>query len=62
VATLGQELAIALRQVNALFSDAGDLSDGARARRSRLFFFGQKLKAALQDLWRDPAIDIFDIA
>ncbi|KAG6849921.1 hypothetical protein H0H93_003632 [Arthromyces matolae] len=59
-ATLGQELATALSQVNAWMDpncdDELNLKD-----HTKLEHFGQKVKSALRSVWKEPATDVFDI-
>jgi cohesin loading factor subunit SCC2 len=58
---LGQELAIALRQVNSWITDPEGDEDLNLKDQSKLRQFGQKIKAALRDVWKEPAADVFDI-
>ncbi|KAJ7081353.1 hypothetical protein B0H15DRAFT_924231 [Mycena belliarum] len=60
-ASLGQELAIALDRVNLLISHPEDDEDLNIRDESKLLPFGQKIKAALHNVWKDQARDVFDI-
>ncbi|THH14012.1 hypothetical protein EW146_g6273 [Bondarzewia mesenterica] len=60
----GQELAIVLKQCNAALSngdDDGDDLDLIKADQPKMIQFGKKVKAALRDVWKDAATDVFDI-
>ncbi|KAJ6620718.1 hypothetical protein B0H10DRAFT_1911606 [Mycena sp. CBHHK59/15] len=60
-ATLGQELALALERVNVLVTHPENDDDLNIKEESRLQPFGQKIKTALQTVWKDQARDVFDI-
>lgn len=60
-ATLGQELAIALDRVNLWISHPEDDDDLNIKEPSKLLPFGQKIKTALHNVWKDQARDVFDI-
>ncbi|KAK2465765.1 hypothetical protein APHAL10511_002309 [Amanita phalloides] len=60
-ATFGQELASALRQVNGSITDPDHDEDLNLKDRDKLIEFGNKLKSALREVWKDPGTDIFDI-
>ncbi|KAG6853818.1 hypothetical protein C0991_001064 [Blastosporella zonata] len=60
-ATLGQELAAALKQINTWIEDPNGDDDLNLKDQSKLAPFGQRLKSALRDVWKDPATDVFDI-
>ncbi|RXW23420.1 hypothetical protein EST38_g2453 [Candolleomyces aberdarensis] len=64
-ATLCQELATALRQVNIAIEhpddDDEDLNLRERKDQKKVLAFGEKLKVALREVWKDPATDVFDI-
>ncbi|KAG6831056.1 hypothetical protein H0H87_006298, partial [Tephrocybe sp. NHM501043] len=61
-ATLGQELAAALKQINNWIADPEGDDDLNLKDHSKLEPFGQRLKIALRDVWKDSATDVFDIA
>ncbi|KAI5117240.1 hypothetical protein M0805_001558 [Coniferiporia weirii] len=57
----GQELAIALSQLNAVVSNSDDeLPPGVR--KNTFLVFGEKMKNALQGVWSDAPTDVFDNA
>ncbi|KAF5374102.1 hypothetical protein D9615_008832 [Tricholomella constricta] len=60
-ATLGLELAAALRQVNSWITDPDGDEDMNLKDESKLEPFGQRVKSALRDVWKEPATDVFDI-
>ncbi|KAF4617468.1 hypothetical protein D9613_005695 [Agrocybe pediades] len=63
-ATLGQELAAALKQVHGWLEqpdDSDDLNLKDEKDNSKLEAFGQRLKVALREVWKDPSSDVFDI-
>ena len=60
-ATLGQELASALRQVDGWISNPENDDDLNIKDESKLQAFGQRLKKALLEVWKDPTSDVFDI-
>ena len=60
-ATLGQELASALKQVNAWIDQSEDDDDLNIKDESKTLAFGQKIKTALREVWKDPSNDVFDI-
>lgn len=60
-ATLGQELAAALKQLNAWVSHPEQDDDSDPKDHGKLLLFGNKVKAALRDVWKDPGTDVFDI-
>ncbi|KAJ7175276.1 sister chromatid cohesion C-terminus-domain-containing protein, partial [Mycena filopes] len=60
-ATLGQELAIALDRVNLQISHPEDDEDLNIRDESKLLPFGQKIKSALHNVWKEQARDVFDI-
>jgi len=60
-ATLGQELATALKQIDTWISDPDADEDMNLKDSSRLLPFGTKIKTALRDVWKDPSTDVFDI-
>lgn len=60
-ATLGQELAAALKQVNTWISDPDADEDLNLKDASQLLAFGTRIKTTLRDVWKDPATDVFDI-
>ncbi|PPQ86325.1 hypothetical protein CVT25_005626 [Psilocybe cyanescens] len=60
-ATLGQELAAALKQVHR-WLDNPDADDDLNIKdQTKLEAFGQRLKLALREVWNDPSSDVFDI-
>lgn len=66
-ATLCQELAICVKQLDHKLDDTGDDDDEMNLKskngkdQAKLLAFGQKLKAALRAVWKDPSTDVFDI-
>lgn len=62
--TLAQELAQSLKQINGKLEDTDDEdSDDKNGQdTNKIRQFGLKLKNALQDIWKDPSADVFDIA
>lgn len=60
-ATLGQELAVALKQVNVWIDDPDRDEDLNLKDSPTLLTFGKKIKASLRDVWKDPSTDVFDI-
>jgi cohesin loading factor subunit SCC2 len=60
-ATFGQELGSALKQVNASITDPDHDEDLNLKDQSKLIEFGNKLKVALREVWKDPGTDVFDI-
>ncbi|TFK39055.1 hypothetical protein BDQ12DRAFT_682942 [Crucibulum laeve] len=60
-ATLGQELAAALRQVNAWIDDPDADDDLNIKDQTKLLSFAKKIKTALCEVWKDPTADVFDI-
>jgi cohesin loading factor subunit SCC2 len=59
-AQLGQELASALKQVEACLNNP-DVEDEVPIDRETVLEFGQKLKVALREIWKDHVTDVFDI-
>ena len=55
--TWGQELAIALKQCNSSLRHRDDLED----EKLSLLPFLRRVKSALRDVWKEAAIDVFDI-
>ncbi|KAF7365521.1 Sister chromatid cohesion protein [Mycena venus] len=60
-ATLGEEFARALERVNMLISNSEEDDDLNLKDQSKLQPFGQKIKTALHNVWKDQARDVFDI-
>ena len=60
-ATLGQELAAGLRQINIWIDDPNADDDLNLKDQSKLEPLGQRLKSALRDVWKEPVSDVFDI-
>ncbi|KAJ7134305.1 hypothetical protein C8R44DRAFT_770123 [Mycena epipterygia] len=60
-AALGQELAIALDRINIRISHPEEDDDLNIRDESKLLAFGQKIKTALHDVWKDQGPDVFDI-
>jgi cohesin loading factor subunit SCC2 len=58
--TVGRELAAALKQVNVWILDPEE-EDLSIKDDKKLLTFGQKIKSALRDVWKDHATDVFDI-
>ncbi|EIN12396.1 hypothetical protein PUNSTDRAFT_118258 [Punctularia strigosozonata HHB-11173 SS5] len=56
----GQELAQALKQLDKVIGDEMD-DIGPLTDRTKDIAFGAKLKATLRDVWKDPAMDVFDV-
>ena len=57
----GQELALALQQVNIRLSQTGEVTCDQRVDRRDVLLFGSKIKKALRDIWKDPAVDVFNV-
>jgi cohesin loading factor subunit SCC2 len=55
---LGQELAFALKQVNVWVTDE---EQQPNVDNKKVLTFGQKIKDALRDVWKDHSTDVFDI-
>ena len=53
---LGEDLAKAMKQCARQLEDAG----GDESPGPKLQTFGMKLKEALQDLWKERTVDVFD--
>ncbi|KII90510.1 hypothetical protein PLICRDRAFT_697054 [Plicaturopsis crispa FD-325 SS-3] len=60
-ATWGQELALALKQVNVWITEPDSEEFDTMVVRANLLPFGQKIKNALREVWKDHATDVFDI-
>ncbi|KAH9480188.1 Protein rad9 [Psilocybe cubensis] len=60
-ATLGQELAAALKQVHRWLESPGEDDDLNIKDHSKLAAFGDRLKLALREVWVDPSSDVFDV-
>ncbi|KAG7088631.1 hypothetical protein E1B28_012603 [Marasmius oreades] len=60
-ATLGHELAGVLKAANGRLSADIDDDDLNIKDMSKLRLFGEKVKEALRDVWKDRATDVFDI-
>lgn len=67
-ASLCQELAACIKQVNINLDHPDDEDEdddlNLRARKkngNKLLVFGEKLKASLREVWKDPTTDVFDI-
>lgn len=60
-ATLGQELAAALKQVNSWISNPDADEDLNIRDPNTLLLFGKRVKTALRDVWKDASTDVFDI-
>ncbi|KAG5653655.1 hypothetical protein H0H81_011615 [Sphagnurus paluster] len=60
-ATLGQELASALTQVNSWVADPEGDDDLNLKDQSKIESFGQRVKNALRNVWKDSTTDVFDI-
>ena len=56
-AVLGQELAVALREVNSWILEPSKTDFD----QQRLLSFGSRIKIALRDVWKEPTTDVFDI-
>ena len=57
---LGQDLALALKHLNTQLSDNEEGMD-SKFDYDQLLSFGRKVKSALQDVWKDPGVDVFDV-
>jgi cohesin loading factor subunit SCC2 len=60
-ATLGLELASALKQVDGWISNPEDDDDLNIKDNNKLQAFGQRLKGAMVEVWKDPTSDVFDV-
>lgn len=60
-ATLGYELAAALKQVHGWIESPETDEELNLKDPGKLQAFGQRLKIALREVWKDPASDVFDI-
>jgi len=60
-ATLGQELSSALKQVQGWIEKPEMDEDLNIKDQNKLLAFGQRIKQALRDVWKDPATDVFNI-
>ncbi|KAJ3516976.1 hypothetical protein NLJ89_g794 [Agrocybe chaxingu] len=60
-ATVGHELAAALKQVHGWIENPQADEDLNIKDESKLLAFGQRLKTALREVWKDPSTDVFDI-
>jgi cohesin loading factor subunit SCC2 len=60
-ALLGQELSNALKRVNISLEHPDNDEELNLKDSNKLLAFGQRLKAALRDVWKDPATDVFDV-
>lgn len=60
-AMLGQELAAALKQIHRSIDHPDKDEDLNIKDGSITLAFGQRLKTALREVWKDPASDVFDI-
>ncbi|KAF8215671.1 armadillo-type protein [Mycena galopus ATCC 62051] len=60
-ATLGEELACALDRVNVSITNSVEEDDLNLKDQTKLAPFGQKIKTALHNVWKDQARDVFDI-
>lgn len=60
-ATLGQELAAALKQVHGWIEHPEADEDLSIKDPAHLDAFGQRLKLALRGLWKDIPSDVFDV-
>jgi len=60
-ATLGLELASALKQVDGWITNPENDDDLDIKDANKLQVFGQRLKTAMVEVWKDPTSDVFDI-
>ncbi|KAF8158512.1 hypothetical protein B0H34DRAFT_797892 [Crassisporium funariophilum] len=60
-ATLGQEIAAALKQVHGWIERPEDDEDLNIKDETKLAAFGHRLKTALREVWKDPSTDVFDV-
>ncbi|KAF9457433.1 hypothetical protein BDZ94DRAFT_1326256 [Collybia nuda] len=60
-ATLGQELAASLKQIDSWISDPDGDEDLVLRDPNALLLFGRRIKTALRDVWKDASTDVFDI-
>ena len=57
----GQDLAIVLSQCRSALSRADDGRD-AKPQAHKLLAFGERIKTALRDVWKEAPTDVFDNA
>jgi len=60
-ATLGQELSSALKSVHGWMEHPETDEDLNIKDQSKLLAFGQRLKTALREVWKDPSTDVFNV-
>lgn len=60
-AMLGQELAAGLKQIHRSIDNPDEDEDLNIKDGSIILAFGQRLKTALREVWKDSASDVFDI-
>ena len=57
---LGQELATSLKQCGNLLEDFKDEDEAEDSSRAKLVPYGHRLKEALQAVWDDHSVDVFN--
>lgn len=57
---LGQELATSLKQCGNLLEDSKEEDEGDDSPHVKLLPYGSRLKEALQTIWDDHSVDVFD--
>jgi len=60
-AMLGQELAAALKQIHRSIDNPDEDEDLSIKDKSITLAFGQRLKTAFREVWKDSASDVFNI-
>jgi cohesin loading factor subunit SCC2 len=60
-AMLGQELAAALKEIHRSIDNSDENEDLNIKDESKTLAFGQRLKTALREVWKDSASDVFNI-
>ena len=60
-AMLGQELAAALKEIHRSIDNPDESEDLNIKDKSKTLAFGQRLKTALREVWKDSASDVFNI-
>ena len=60
-AMLGQELAAALKDIHRSIDNPDENEDLHIKDESKILAFGQRLKTALREVWKDSASDVFNI-
>ena len=60
-AMLGQELSAALKEIHRSIDNPDENEDSNIKDESLTLAFGQRLKTALREVWKDSASDVFNI-